>query len=117
MINDVAQKIAVALLPKLFAGLGVEAGENLLQVRTVADIAHDIKVAIGDDRSGLTGQVRRPQRMSGLHFVWQVFFEGSAVLVRSAPGQPAVDRGGICRRNNGKLTANQQAQGAGKRRA
>src|SRR5207249_3478305 len=112
MINRVAEKIPVAMLPELVARLGVETGDHFLQVRAVTDVTHDVKLAAGDDRRGLAGQVRRPQGMLGVHSVREVFFKGSAVLVRPAPAQPAVQGSCASCGNGGELAGRRQTEGA-----
>jgi hypothetical protein len=59
-INRVAQKIGVKALPQFFARLRVEARHALVQVRPLAQIAHDVKFALSDHRGGHAGKVGRP---------------------------------------------------------
>ena len=104
MIDCVAEKIAVAALPKLFAGFRIETGDRFLQFRPVPDVAHDIELPVGYDGRGLAGQIGRPQRLLNVHPVRQALFARGAVLVRPAPGEPALDRpaDGCARGQDGK---------------
>src|SRR4051794_32957119 len=62
LIDCIAEKIVVETLPKFFAGLGIEAGYAFLHVRSLAQVAHDIKLSVGNDGSGLTGEIGDPKR-------------------------------------------------------
>ena len=62
-VDGVAQEIIVEMLPELLAGLGIEAGYSLLQVRPLARVAHRVQFAVRDDGGRLPGKIRPPQRM------------------------------------------------------
>src|SRR2546421_3802945 len=61
IINSVAQKIVVQTLPKFLAGLSVETGDALLEIRALAKIAHDVKPAVGNHRRGLARKIGNPE--------------------------------------------------------
>src|SRR5438094_450111 len=61
LVNCVAQKIIVKVLPKLLAGFAIEASNSFLHVRPFADITHDVKFAIRNDGRGLPGKIGDPE--------------------------------------------------------
>src|SRR5438552_16049352 len=61
LINCVTNKIIVEPLPNFFASLRVETGDTFLQIRAIAEIAHNIQLPIGDDWRGLAGKVGDPK--------------------------------------------------------
>ena len=75
LIDRIADKIIVETLPQFFARFRVKAGDTLLQVRPVAQEAHDIEFAVGDHRSRLAGEVGHPQRFFDREMLRQVLFQ------------------------------------------
>src|ERR1035437_8507284 len=64
-VDGVTQVIIVEMLPELLPGFGVEAGYALLQVRSLACVAHHVELAIGDHRRRLPGKISPPKRALG----------------------------------------------------
>lgn len=89
-VDGVAQKIGVKMFPQELSVLGVKTGHALVQVRPFAQITHDIQPAVGDDGRGHAGKVRRPQGVAGVKDGGKILLRRRAVLIRSAPIQPAV---------------------------
>ena len=91
-VNRVTKKVIVALVPEFLAGFRVKTGDTFLQVRAIAQVTHDVKFAVGDDRRGLAGKVSGPERVFEGQFLRQVLFERDAGLLRAAPVEPAARR-------------------------
>src|SRR2546430_1236265 len=83
LINRVAEEIIVKPLPIFLAGFRVEAGNSFLQVRTFSEISHDIYLAVGNDGSGLTGEIGNPERLLDVEFIREIFLQRAAVLLRA----------------------------------
>src|SRR5205823_4671863 len=85
LVDCIAEKIVVEVLPKLLAGFGIETSDSFLHVRAGAEIAHNVQLAIGNHRRGLPRKVGHPERLLDHDTIRQVFFQRSAILLRSAP--------------------------------
>src|SRR5438477_10073425 len=85
LIDSVAQKIIIQSLPEFFPGLGIEKRDTFLEIRSLDQIAEDIKVAVGDNRWGLAGQIRDPEGWHGFQFNRQTLIELGSDLFLPTP--------------------------------
>src|SRR5262245_28547822 len=101
------------MFPKFFAGLGVEARRDFLQIGALSEKAIDVKLAVRDDRRGLPGKRRRPERLFRIDLVRQAFFLRRAEPLRAAPVQPPSNRrstGSIGTNHGGKKRADRAGE-------
>ncbi len=73
-INGVAEKITVHLPPKFLAGLRIVTNHAFLQFPALAQVTHDVNLAVGHDGRGLSREIHHPQRMRRIHLVRQPGF-------------------------------------------
>ena len=62
------------MLPKFLASFGVKRGNPFLHVRPVAEVPHDVQLAISDHGSGLAREISNPEGFFGGNVVGQSFF-------------------------------------------
>src|ERR1051325_88243 len=84
-INGVAEEIVVEMLPPLLAGFSIETRDAFLEISPIAEIAHDVKLAVRDDGRGLAGEIGAPENILHRQLVGQTRLARNADLVRSAP--------------------------------
>ena len=89
-VNGVAQEVALAVTPQFLASLGVEAGEELLEVLAVALIAVDVEAAVSDDRRALAREIHAPEGSLGIELLRQSLFGRHRGPQGTTPGEPAI---------------------------
>ena len=89
-VNGVAQEVALAVTPQFLASLGIEAGEELLEVLAVALIAVDVEAAVSDDRRALAREIYAPERGLGIELLRQSLFGRHRGPQGATPGEPAI---------------------------
>ena len=89
-VNRVAQEVALAVTPQFLAGLGVEAGRELLEVLAIALVAIDVQATARDHRRALARKVHAPERSLGIELLRQSFLGRHRSAQGATPGKPAI---------------------------